>query len=194
MSLLALLTLAAAAAPGNATADQVATARKFAACIARSAPGEARAFLMVDSQNPAFGAGLAAAVNGSGQKCQKKAGDLSVGTAQFGGMIAEALLHARFQPTISLDDLKLDTQPQLPSFSSPGDILGLCVATKAPAAVAQLLGSEPGSAAETRQLEAIRPAVNSCLKAGTTIRGNPAAVRSMVSLAAWRVVFAEKAR
>ena len=104
MSPLAMLPLAAAVAA--APADQNAAAHKFAACIARAAPGEARQFLMTDTMSASSTAALAAAINGPGEKCKKKAKGLTVGRAIFAGMIAEAMLHARFQPSMSVDDLK----------------------------------------------------------------------------------------
>jgi hypothetical protein len=196
MSPLAMLPLAAAAAatPSADAATQNELAHRFAGCIARSAAGEARAFLMMDSLSPGYNAALAAAINGPGAKCKKKAKGLTVGPAIFGGMIAEALLHARFQPTMAPDDLKVDPRTQRFTVQSVPDTLGLCTVAKAPAATAQLLATQPGSPAENRHVETLRTVVGTCVKPGTTVKASPPVLRSIVSLAAWRMVSAEKAR
>ena len=192
MSPLAMLPLAAAVAA--APADQNAAAHKFAACIARAAPGEARQFLMTDTMSASSTAALAAAINGPGEKCKKKAKGLTVGRAIFAGMIAEAMLHARFQPSMSVDDLKVDPRTQRFPVQSAPDTVGLCAVAKAPAATSALIATQPGSLGESRQIEAIRTVAQGCMKPGATLKAGAPLLRSIVSLAAWRMVSAEKAR
>ena len=192
MSPLAMLSFAAVATA--APIEQNEAAHKFASCIARAAPGEARQFLMMDTMSPSYSAALAAAINGPGEKCKKKAKGLTVGRAIFAGMIAEAMLHARFQPSMSVDDLKVDPRTQRFPVQSAPDTMGLCVVAKAPAATSALIASQPGSAAENRQIQAVRTVAQGCMKPGATLKAGAPLLRSMVSLAAWRMTSVEKAR
>jgi len=197
MSLLATLPLAAAAAaaaPGASNAARNEAAYKFAACLVKVAPAETRSLVMMDVRTSQYTQRLAGVIDGPAQKCKKKAEGLDFGAAMLGGMVAEVLLHSRFQPTIAVEDLKIDPRYRTAAPANADDSLGLCAVAKAPSAATQFLGTQMGSAGETRLAEVVRTAANSCIGPGSRIKASAAALRAMVSLAAWRSASSERAR
>ena len=194
MSLVGALILgaAAAAAPAAGSGDQALKAMRalhgFGGCIVNAAPVAARELVVMDHQSAEYRAKLLAVLNGPGEGCQKKAKGLNIGSALLAGVMAEALLESQFQPDVPAERLGPDPQRQSIAARSDLELMALCTVLNAPKANSRLFGSDPGSAAEGKALSALKPTVNGCLKKGLNMNARPTAMRSLLALAAWRIV------
>ena len=104
----------------------------------------------------------------------------------FAGAIAEILVERA--PGGVAASLRTPIHPSLPPLvaHSEADAMALCAARAAPDASALLLASNPMSAEETAAVGALLPGLQTCLVSGANVKLNPAAVRALIALAAWR--------
>lgn len=192
MSPLLPLSLAAAAAappvPGNQARYGL---HRFGECIVKANPAGVRELVVLDVRTPQYNAKLSEVVSGH-KRCLKKAAGLSTSTVNLGGVIAEALLSARFQPNIPAERLAPDPRRGTVPARGEAEALALCTALSAPEATSRLFATEPGSARETNAIEALRPAMRRCLKKDVPVSGDSVAMRSVLALAAWRIVSAPR--
>ena len=191
--LIPLLAAAAqAAAPTEQARKSMDSLHDFGACMVRAAPGEVNAMLVMDQQSPEYGAKLVAAMNGPAKRCQKKAKGFSVGSALFAGIMAESALRARFQPSVPTDMLGPDPRRQAIRARNDLETVGLCTVLSAPAASSRLIATAPTSVAEVKAIEALRPNVTGCLRKDAKMSVTPPVLRSVIALAAWRIVYAPR--
>lgn len=193
MSLAIVLSLAAAAAAADPT-DAIEKPHRLAACLVRASPNEVRALLDIDPRTPVFGTRLGTLVNGHGQGCKKKAKNMTVGLGVFAGVLAEALLRARFQPDVPVEQLAPNPNRRAIPVRNSSETVAFCTLAKAPSASSKLIATPPGSAAEGRALDGLRPVITSCVPQGRPINAGAPLLRSIISLAAWRTIAAERTR
>lgn len=193
---LLLLAAAAAAAPATSPSEQGLKAMRalhgFGECIVKAAPAGARELVVMDHQTAEYRAKLLAVLNGPGEDCQKKAKGLNIGSALLAGVMAEALLDSQFQPDVPAERLGADPQRQPIGARNELELMALCTVLNAPKVSSRLFASEPGSAVEGKALAALKPTVNGCLKKGANMNATPPAMRSLLALAAWRIVTTPK--
>ncbi len=104
----------------------------------------------------------------------------------FAGAIAEILVERA--PGGVAAALRTPIDPSFPPLvaHSEADVMALCTARAAPGASALLLASQPMSAEEVEAVGALLPSLRTCLVSGVNAKLNPAAVRALIALAAWR--------
>lgn len=106
----------------------------------------------------------------------------------FAGGVAERLLQVRLgggalAPRVALDSAR----PALQSRDET-ETMSLCTVMAAPAQVQALLATVPATREEAAAVRALTPQVGQCLAAGATARLNRPAIRSLLAIAAYRVV------
>jgi hypothetical protein len=187
VSPIVLLPLAAAA---SAAPDAVQAVHNFSACLVRKAPADAYGLLAIDVPGPVYMAKLQSAVKS--HRCLKKGASLRADGLLLAGTLAEALLETKFQPSIPPEQLGPDPQRALPAAQNERDAFGQCTVLRAPKAITSLFATAPATDRETRAFEALKPTMSSCLKRNQKLNDNHPALRSILALAAWRIVSAPR--
>jgi hypothetical protein len=189
--LFAALALAPAAADargpdsGRNSPESVRALHVYARCVARDhwARPRLRAILAMDYRDDHARDMLRNFVRDQNH-CVAPAHALSAGSLLFAGALAEEMLPSDrdLAGLVALD-------PARPPFQARDEreVMSLCAVRAAPADVAALLATAPGSREETDALRALSPVLGHCLRAGAQTRVNGLEVRALLALAAWRL-------
>ena len=188
MSLLLSLALAAASPVYGTKSDAsaVEALHNFGGCIVKMTPSGAEAVLALDYRTDEYREKLRRLARGH-DRCTLPRTELRFNGVLFAGAMAEALLE---EPKRSVLRRLIDAEEQASSISarSPLEEMTLCSVKTRPAAVGRLLKSDVQSEEEAQAIEALSPTLDACLAAAHKVELNRPALRSVLALAAWRVV------
>jgi hypothetical protein len=178
----AALAMARPRAPDFATAAM----HNFAICVADRGPKEAAEVLAIDYRSREYNQKLNRLARDR-NRCLF-AGRLKFNGILFAGGLAERLAERGRAPGDLANLLRYD--PSLPPVAARDETetMALCTVREAPGAVAALLATAPATAAEEAAMREIGPTVGSCLAAGQKMRLNRPGLRSLLALAAYRVL------
>ncbi|HWK37024.1 hypothetical protein [Sphingomonas sp.] len=182
---LALVPHAAMAKDGdNALAEQA--LRNFAKCAVERSPSGAQALMAMDFNSPDYAKALTRYARGNAN-CASGA-KLKFGGALFAGDLAEALVpDALHGASLEARIAAAPAAAQLPP-RNESEAIGMCVVRAVPAAVAQVLATEPGTRAEIDALQQTGDALPKCVRTGMTVRFNRPMVRALYALGAYRLL------
>ncbi len=186
MSVAYILAFAAAAAsqPDDLSIQAV---HNFGACVVRTTSEGARRVLAMDYRTDAYREALRRLARGH-DRCVSPSWQLRSGEILLAGAMAEALLEA----DVKKADLpkRLSFDPQRPAIEArgPTEAMALCTALHEPRTTAELFRTEPGSREEKQAVQALDPVLTQCLSKNFKLTVNRPALRSLLALAAWRIV------
>lgn len=189
---IALLFLAAAAAPNGNDEQSLIALRDMGWCIVGETPWSVREVLAMDYRTPEYSRKVKDLGSGVGGRCIHRASVLSSSGVLFAGSLAEAMLKANVKRKELPKRIAYDPTRQPIEARSPGEEMSLCAALQAPDLTAALLQTQPATREETQAVQQIAPVLSRCLKQGTQVEMNKPAIRAMLALAAWRIVAASK--
>jgi hypothetical protein len=186
MTVAYILAFAAAAAsqPNDLSVQAV---HNFGACVVRYTPQGAERVLAMDYRTEAYREALRRLARGH-DRCVTPAAQLKSGGVLLAGAMAEALVEAEVKDGDLPKRLAFD--PQRPAIEARGltEAMALCTALHEPRGTAALFKTEPGSRGEEEAVEAPNPALTECLSKNVKLTVNKPALRSLLALAAWRIV------
>jgi hypothetical protein len=186
--MIGLLSLALAASSPTPLATQA--MHNFGACVAEETPKGARELLAMDFRTKDYERKMRAVAKGH-ERCVPGS-RIAFDRVLFAGAMAEALVES---------DVKRDELPQRLAFDparsviaarSPTEAMALCTVLNAPAATAALFETGPASAEEVKALRPLGPVLGECLKKDLKVELNKPALRSLLALAAYRIVTTAK--
>ena len=190
MSIAFLLAFAAGAAPAPLnTADERATRamHQFASCIVEETPRGAREALALDYRTEDYQDKLRAVARGH-DRCLVPGWEIRFSPVLGAGALAEALVKSDVKPTELPRRLAYDPTREVIAARSPTETMALCAVMKAPEATATLLATEPATPEETKAMRPLGTVLTDCLQKGMQLQMNKPALRSVLALAAWRIV------
>jgi hypothetical protein len=193
----ALMVALAVAMPAPAAAQRShndATAlqalRNYALCAARQAPGDSvETLLAMDPDSPDHDETLRRFARGYG-RCMTAGTSLEFGGLPFSGDLAEAVIAGRYR-----DRSLADAAAAVPPLGAANVVqaIGRCVARAKPAAVTELLATEPGTEEELAALQQTGETLPGCIPGGLTLTLNKPAVRAIYALGAYSLLAAADA-
>ena len=196
MSVAFFIFAAAAAAQAPANNDlqpdprAVGVMQKYGTCVAWSDPARVRKVLALNYLEPGYHEALVALTNS--EKFCLEYGQLKFSPVLFAGAMAEALLEKDVKRSELPQRLAYDSARETIAARSSTEAMALCTVLKAPQATAALLQSEPMTSAESQALQPLGPVLMDCLKKDMKLALNKPALRSVLALAAYRIVTTPK--
>jgi glucose-6-phosphate dehydrogenase assembly protein OpcA len=183
-----LFVLAAARVFSN-TPENVAiqAVHNFGACGVSRTPQGARELLASDYRAPDFQARMRAYLKGHA-RCMPFNGEIGSREVLFAGSLAEALLKADVKRSQLPQRIAFDPQRAVIAARSPAEEMALCTVFEAPQATARLFETQPATSEEDRAVSHIVDVLPRCLKKQTQLTLNTPALRSLLALAAYRIV------
>ena len=188
MSVAYILAFAAAAAsqPNDLSVQAV---HNFGACVVRYTPRGAERVLAMDYRTDAYREALRRLGLGH-DRCVTPGGRLKSQGVLLAGAMAEALLEAEVKEADLPKRLAFDPQRSRIEARGPTEAMALCTALHDPLGTAALFKTEPASRGEKEAVEALSPVLTDCLSKNVKLTVNMPALRSLLALAAWRIVSA----
>ena len=187
MSLLLSMMLAASPVYGaKPEALAVEALHNFGACVARTAPAGAEEVLAMDYRTDAYRQKLSRLAKGH-DRCVSPRSQLRFNGVLFAGALAEALVEQPGRSVLTRLSAAEDANAPVEARSAL-EAMALCGVMTRPAAAGRLLESEVGSEMEADAMEALLPTMTGCLTEASKAELNKPALRSIVALAAWRIV------
>jgi len=186
-----LLALAAVAAPVPDPAA-IQSLYQVGQCIAARSPETARRVLAMDFESSEYRRMLKAMGSGSAP-CLAPGTDYRSSGLLFAGSIAEGLLKTEFNGTDLAASFAFDPARAPIDARSASEEMALCMVMRAPRQTADLLQTPPASREEAADEDLLAPLLSDCLKKGAKLELNRPAMRSLLALAAYRIVTAPKA-
>ena len=185
-----LLALAAAApAPDPAAITSLYQAGQ---CIAARSPQTAREVLAMDFHSSEYRRKLKAMGRGS-ESCLPPGTELRSAGMLFAGAIAEGLLKTELNRADLAADFAFDPARAPIEARNASEEMALCMVMRAPGQTANLLQTAPASREEADAEDLLAPLLSDCLRKGAKLELNRPAMRSLLALAAYRIVTAPKA-
>ena len=187
--MIGLFVLAAAAAPYANTPESMAiqALHNFGACTVARTPAGARAVLALDYNAPDYEKRMRGYIRGH-DYCIPFNGELGSSGVLFAGAIAEALLKTDVRSAELPQRLAYDPQREMIPARGPAEAMALCTVLNAPQQTVRIFETEPATPEETAALKPLGGVLTDCLKKGAQVTVNKPALRSLLALAAWRIV------
>jgi hypothetical protein len=163
---------------------------RWAGCIARRSPGEARRILTMDFTTPTYTRAQKMLAQDSGG-CIRDNSSLRGDGLLFAGEMAEALLEADNAP-LGTALVKAAGSPATAGFSFT-DRIAICVVRSVPSEIAALFATARDSAEESAAINALATPMGLCAtaaKARKPLSVSPAGLRAMLATAAFRSIYA----
>ncbi len=179
---LLLLVLAAGASTDIATQ----AVHNFGACVVRQTPRGAREALALDYRTPEYAEKVRDLAAGH-ERCAPGA-RLSFGGVLFAGALAEALVESEVKRADLPAQLAFDPARPKVDARDETEVMALCTAMRAPQATADLFATKPATKEEKAAMQGIAAVLPDCLAKDTKLTLNRPALRSLLALAAWRIV------
>jgi hypothetical protein len=187
-----LLLLAASSVHANTPEDiAVQALHNFGACIVERNPRAARELMDMDYRSPEYQKRLRDYARGH-DYCIPFNGRLASSELLLAGSVAEALLKTDVKAAELPQDLAFDPAREAIPARSESEAMALCTVLKAPEVTANIFKTEPATDAEIAAMKPLGGVLGECLKKDTKMTLNKPALRSLLALAAWRVVHAPK--
>ena len=181
----------AAAVSGTNDARSLQSLQDMGTCIVDQTPWAAREVLALDYRSPEYAEKMKTLGAQSG-RCMAQPGVMRSGGVLFAGALAEALLKFEVKPRELPARIAFDPARPPITARSLGEEMTLCTAFRAPEQTAALLRTRPATEQETRAEEALAPVMAQCLRKDLKAEMNRPAIRSMLALAAYRIVTTPK--
>jgi len=185
------LAFAAVAVSSTSDLSSVQSLHVTGACIVDQMPRTARSVLAMDYRSPEYAEKLKALGTNSG-RCLPRRTKFSASGVLFAGSLAEAFLKL----DVRRKDLatRIAYDPAREPIVARGAIEegALCTAFKAPKATADLLQTQPATSGEDEAVRLLSPVIGECLQKDVKIEMNKPAIRSLLALAAYRIVTTPK--
>jgi len=183
----ATLVAPAQAAPSSKPNDAAALAKvhNLARCAVTRRPDKIRDLLRLDYTSKAYADRL-------WWEAQRQwncldAGALRFGNVVFAGALAEQLVERESRLAARLAEAGSPAlQPVVAR--SEADAMAFCTVRAEPEKTSLLLATAPGSPDEKRVIATLGPVLGKCLRAGAKGTFNAAGIRSLLALAAWRLL------
>jgi hypothetical protein len=185
-----LLALAAATMPGD-EAVSLQSLQDMGTCIVQEAPRDAREVLAMDFESPSYASRLKVIAAGH-PNCLGLARRFSSSGILFAGSLAEALLRPYEKDGRLSDRIGFDPAREAVTARSGTEAMALCTVLYAPKDTAAVLETKPGTREEIAAMEPLGPVLAKCLKKDMKVTLNKPAIRSMLALAAYRVLTTPK--
>jgi hypothetical protein len=186
--------LAFAAAVSNNTPESVAiqAMHNFGACMVNRTPQGARELLAMDYNSADYQKRMRRYVSGH-DYCIPFNGSMGSSRVLFAGAMAEALLKSDVKSSELSQRFAFDLQREAIAARSPSEAMALCTVLKAPDVTARIFDTEPATSDEVQAMKPLGGVLTQCLKQGTQMTLNKPALRSLLALAAWRIVTTPRA-
>lgn len=182
--------------PAPSSPEDILRLHNYARCIAQTRPQRVRELLAGDFREAAYRQ-MADRLYRPEPRCWNHLGEaqrsrslqVRFNSRMFAGRMAEALLLSDLAggglgARVAVDPAR----PPLPARNEE-EMMSLCTVRAAPAEVAAIFTTQPASPEEAAAVRAITPRIADCLAAGATGEFNRPAIRSMLALAAYRLVW-----
>ena len=187
-----LLALAAAATAAPASdARSLQALHDLGVCVVDQTPRTAREVLAMDYRSPDYAQKLRAMGEGSG-RCLARASRLQSNGMLFAGSVAEAFLNRDLAPKKLASHIAYDQARPPIEARGPLEEMALCTAFRAPNDTAALFRTLPATPGENAAITSLAPTLGECVAKGTKAELNKPAIRSLLALAAYRIVTAPK--
>jgi hypothetical protein len=158
----------------------------FGACVVREGSAGPRELLAMDFGTKEHDRKLRSLAKGHG-RCVPGS-TIGFGGVLFSGALAEALVE-RDVPSESLASRLAYDPARAPLVArSVTEEMALCTVLKTPKATAALFETQPATAEETEAMRPIGPVLTECLKKDMKVELNKPGLRSLLALAAYRIV------
>ena len=187
MSVLLALILAASAPPAKSEDYALKAIHNFGACVVEKTPKGAEEVLAMDFNSKDYAVRLRELGKGHG-RCVMPAWRLQTSNVLFAGALAEGLLHSEVKPAALAQALSFDPSRAAIEARSETETMALCTVMESPQATSDLLQTEPATREEHDAMTHIVAVLPNCLKKDANLTLNPAGLRSILALAAWRIV------
>jgi hypothetical protein len=184
---IAFLFLAAASARLSADDMSVKALHNFGKCVVERTPRGARELLEMDFRSPEYQKRLRAYAIGH-DYCIPFNGHLASSELLLAGALAEGLLKIEANPAELPGKLAFDPAREPIPARSETEAMALCTVLNAPQATAHLFDTEPATSEEITAMKPFGGVLGKCLKKDTKMTLNKPALRSLLALAAWRIV------
>ena len=187
--MIALFALAAAAAPyANMPQDiSIQAVHNFGECVVKRTPRGAREVLSLDYNSPEYDKELRSYIRGH-DYCMPFNGAISSREVLFAGALAEAMLKMDVRSSELPQRLAYDPQRQMIAARGPAEAMALCTDFAAPQVTVRIFQTEPATPEESAAMQPLGGVLTDCLKKGAQVTINKPALRSLLALAAWRIV------
>ena len=195
--MIALIALAAATAapkiPSN-TPESVAiqAVHNFGSCVVSRTPEGAREVLALDYNSADYEKRMRRYIKGH-DYCIPFNGRVGASGVLFAGGVAEALLKNDIKADLLPQRLTFDANRQPIAARGPAEAMALCTVFEAPETTAKIFATDPATAEETEAMKPLGAVLPKCLKKDMTLNLNKPALRSLLALAAWRIVTTPRA-
>jgi len=181
---LPLLVAAASLTQPNALATQA--MHNFGACVVREGTAGPRELLAMDFGTKEYQRKLRSLAKGHG-RCAPGS-TIGFEGILFSGALAEALIEREVPSDSLAPRLAYDPARAPLAARSAAEEMALCTVLQAPKATAALFETQPATAAETEAMRPIGPVLTECLKKDMKVELNKPGLRSLLALAAYRIV------
>ena len=185
-----ILATAALAVPSPSNEPEnvaIQAVHNYGACVASRAPEGAKQVLAMDLASADYDKQFRRLMAGNNY-CIPFAARLGSSRLLFAGALAEAMLKAQVKPTELADRLAYDPARETIVARDAAEDMALCTAISAPKATVAVFATEPATSDEVKALQPLGPVLGECLKKDVKVQLNKPAVRSLLALAAWRIV------
>jgi hypothetical protein len=187
---IALLVLAAAAS-GASDAGSIRTLHDLGECVVSQTPRAARDVLALDYRAANYQQRLKSVGERSG-RCMARASRLESSGILFAGSIAEAFLKRDWTSKRLASQISDDQTLPIVEVRSPLEEMALCTVRRAPRDTVALFRTLPATPGESATVTSLAPVLGECMAKGTKAELNKPAIRSLLALAAYRIVTAPK--
>ena len=185
--MIALLAIVAAVSGNTPEKVAIQAVHNFGACAVSRTPQGARELLAIDYRAADFQARMRTYLKGHA-RCMPFNGAIGSREVLFAGSLAEALLKADVKRSQLPQRIAFDPQREVIAARSPAEEMALCTVFQAPQATAKLFETEPATSEEDRAVNPLADVLPRCLKKETQLTLNKPALRSLLALAAYRIV------
>jgi hypothetical protein len=177
------------ATPGSppATAQDRAILHDFARCVARRSPSQAAYLIAGFSNSDENRRAMLRLTNDWSRACLGR-GVLRFAPELFIGGMAERLIELDAGSATLASRVALNPALAPLVARNETEVMSICIARAAPAEVASLFASAPGTPEERAAFQAIGPSIAPCLAQGAELRVNRPGLRAILALAVYRMI------
>jgi hypothetical protein len=190
--MIALLAFAAAVSSNTPESMAIQALHNFGACIVGRTPQGARELLAMNYNSPDYQKRLRRYLKGH-DYCVAFDGSIGSRAILYAGSLAEALLKSDLRSSELSRRLAFDPHREPIAARSPSEAMALCTVLKAPDVTARIFDTEPATSDEVQAMKPLGGVLTQCLKQRTQMTLNKPALRSLLALAAWRIVTTPRA-
>jgi hypothetical protein len=174
--------------PGKTSSEPLAiqAMHNFGRCVADRNPEAARKVLAMDFRTKESGKAVERLARGHNY-CVPIRGKLAFSGILFAGGLAERLLEVGSTRQALIRQLAYDPAQPPVEARTESEAMAMCMVRRATGDVVALFGTTPATDEEKEAIGKLTPAVGQCLASGQTMRLNRQGLRSLLSLAAYRL-------